>query len=254
MNENSTDTGAKAKGFLPWLDNFWYHYKWHSIVALFLVFALTICSVQMCQKESYDVYVLYAGSYEIERQSSTADMPEYQKVKSSLTRVSLDFNDDGKVSLSLKDLFILSEEEIIEHQNKNDGTEINYTLLSQNMEILRDTMVYSSYYLCFISPSVYEDYKAFQNVNMFSSLSKYVHDGVEVEYYAENAVYLSSTGFYNLPGFCNFPSDTLVCLRSLSDYTLSMNKKSATKHFEAAEEVLSKILNYKKIKYSAMYS
>jgi hypothetical protein len=246
MNENSTEKSSSPKGFLPWLDNFWYHYKWHSIVCLFLIFALTVCSVQMCQKESFDVYVLYAGSYEVERQSSTADMPEYQKTKSSLSRVCDDFNDDGKVSLSFKDLFILSEEEIKEHQNKNDGTEINYTLLSQNMEILRDTMVYSSYYLCFVSPSVYEGYKAFQNVNMFASLSQYVNEGVEVSYYADDAVYLASTGFYNLPGFSEFPSDTLVCLRNLSDYTLSMNKKSAKAHFGAAEDVLEKILNYKK--------
>ena len=73
-----------------------------------------------------------------------------------------------------------------------------------------------------------------------------VNEGVEVSYYADDAVYLSSTGFYNLPGFSEFPSDTLVCLRNLSDYTLSMNKKSAKAHFEAAEEVLGKILNYKK--------
>lgn len=246
MNENSTEKSPKAKGFLPWLDNFWYHYKWHSIVCLFLIFALTICSVQMCQKESFDVYVLYAGSHEVERQSSTADMPEYQKAKSSLARVCADFNDDGKVSLSFKDLFILSDEEIKEHQNKNDGTEINYSLLKQNIDILRDTMVYSSYYLCFVSPAVFEEYKTFQNVNMFASLSQYVNDSTEVSYYSDNAVYLSSTGFYSLPGFCEFPSDTLVCLRNLSDYTINMNKKSAQKHFDAAEQVLIKILNYKK--------
>ena len=249
MNEQrNTQNGenAKPQGFLAWLDNFWYHYKWHSIVALFLVLTVTICSVQMCQKESFDVYILYAGSHEIERQSSTADMPEYQKSKSSLSRVTADLNGDGKVSLSLKDLFILSEEEILEIEGRDDGTEVNYSLLSQNTKILQDTMVYSSYYLCFLSPSVYEDYKAYKEVKMFASLSELVNDGTEVSYYAEDAILLSSTGFYSLPGICELPEDTLICLRSISDYASHMNKADAKREFNSAKDVITKIINYKK--------
>ena len=32
------------------LSNFWYYYKWHTIVALFIVFVVTVCTLQTCSK------------------------------------------------------------------------------------------------------------------------------------------------------------------------------------------------------------
>ena len=47
-----------------WFDNFWYHHKWKTIIALFLVVVILVCVLQMCQKEeSGDITVLLAGPY-----------------------------------------------------------------------------------------------------------------------------------------------------------------------------------------------
>lgn len=49
--------------FLTWLDNFWYHYKWHVIVIAFFVFLGVVCFVQCASKPTGDMTVAFAGNY-----------------------------------------------------------------------------------------------------------------------------------------------------------------------------------------------
>ncbi len=49
--------------FFSWLDNFWYHYKWHVIVTAFFVLLFVVCFAQCAQKEEVDVPVVFAGAY-----------------------------------------------------------------------------------------------------------------------------------------------------------------------------------------------
>ena len=110
MEENYNESGevceapSRAKRFRIWLDNYIYHYKWHTIIALFLVFTITVCSVQMCDKESYDVYVVYAGDYQVSKLVTNGDVAEFVTFSKSLNRAAGDYNEDGKVSVSLDTL------------------------------------------------------------------------------------------------------------------------------------------------------
>ena len=251
MQENQTytqDSGRpvqKKMNLREWLDNFWYHYKWHSLVALFLVFAITVCSLQMCQKTSYDVHVMYAGSYEIER-TSESGTPEYEAFISSLSRVSDDFDESGHVTVNLRDLFLLSSKEI-EEVEKDKEHEVNYVLINQNIQIFKDNMAMSDYYVCFISKALYDEYKLYGNETMFAPLAPYVSKDTKIEYYDTGAVLLSSTGFSTLPGIRNLPDDTVVCLRRVSAVAEHLNKKQTAEQFARAEKVIEKILNYKPI-------
>lgn len=241
------DTGVDntPKGILAWFKNFWYHYKWHSIVALFLIFTITICSVQMCQKESYDIYILYAGSHEIERTNKNGDIAEYATLTSSLKRVTQDYDEDGNTVVSFKDLFMLSSEEIKEIEKSDEKIEINRSLLIENQTILNETMMYSNYYVCLLSKSVYNEYRTVDDVEMFSSLSSYVDADTNVEYYTESAIYLNSTAFYLLPGICNLPADTLICLRNTSAIANHFDEKGTKEAHRRSVDTISKILNYK---------
>ncbi len=249
MEENikrKGDTGRSGapKGILSWLENFWYHYKWHSIVALFLIFTITICSVQMCSKEQYDVRILYSGQYEIERTSKNGNFAEYETFISSFKRVAGDYDEDGKITPALKDLFMLSNEEIEEIQSKDPDVEINRPLLIENQTILSESLVLGDYYICLLSSYVYDEYKEIDGVEMFSPLSAYVKDGTSVEFYTDTAIYLSSTGFYSLPGICNLPEDTVICLRSISAIANHFNEKEAKKARERSIDVITNMINY----------
>lgn len=244
-NANSdTGTPQGSSTLLSKLDNFWYHYKWHTIVALFLIFTITICSLQMCTKTKYDVHILYSGSHEIKRTSTDGDIAEYATFLSSFKRVANDYDNDGNVSLSLKDLFMLSDKEIEEIQKSDSSIEINRSLLIENKDILSETLIYSDYYVCLFSKSVYDEYKTIDGIEMFSPLSSYVHDGTSVEFYTDTAIYLSSTGFYSLPGVCNLPNDTLICLRNVSAVANHFSEKDATEARRRSIDVVENIINY----------
>jgi hypothetical protein len=226
------------------LENFWYHYKWHTIVALFLILTVTISTLQMCSKVSFDTYIMYAGAHEIDRTNEDGDVSDYKATLSSLGRVAADYNKDGEVTVSFKDLFTPSEEELAEIKAENPKAQINYALIDEDERILLENMRYSDYYVCLISKSVYERYKTVDEFEIFAPLSQYVKAGATPEYYSENAILLSSVGFYSLPGISDLPSDTLICLRRISPFAQKTNGKRANSEFKKAEEIITKILNY----------
>ena len=181
-NEQEVNGGQSFfKSALKWLDNFWYHYKWHSIIALFLIFAVVICTFQMCTKTSYDIHILYAGGYEIKRTSSDGDVSPISETVSTLrNHAASDFDGDGKVNVSFRDLFVLTEEEIKGITAADKNKEINYYLINENNKILRDTLTYSNYYLCFISPALYEEYKVIDGIEIFVPLADLINTGSPV--------------------------------------------------------------------------
>lgn len=234
----------QSGSILSRLENFWYHYKWHSIVAVILIFAIVVCSLQMCEKEDYDLGILYAGSYVIDRSSDSNDVSEYTTFLSSLKRVVEDCNEDGESTVTLSSLFVLSEEEI-EKIESQSGYEVNYTLMENDKQILIDSMSHSEYYVCFVSVGVYEEYcKTADGQSFFLPLGSYLPEGHSLKLYSDNAVYLSSSTFYDLPGICNLPEDTLICLRMKSALANHFNKGSNEKAFANSEKTIRQILAY----------
>ena len=45
------------------LENYWYHYKWHTIIVAFFVFVFGVCFAQCAGNKHADVLVTYAGGY-----------------------------------------------------------------------------------------------------------------------------------------------------------------------------------------------
>ena len=239
MNENNeyTEVGyVKPKfGTREWLENFWYHYKWHSIVAAFLVITLTISLLQTCSKVSYDINILYAGSYEIERGGTS-----YTSTIHSLKRVCEDFNDDGDVNVSLRDLYMLSNAEIDKILEENPSAEINQALLNENNDTFYDLVLMGDYYLYILSVDLFEGTKTMFDTEIFADLTPYV-EGTDAVMYSNTAIYLSSLDFYALQGISDFPAeDTVICIKALT--SISSNK--AVKNQKKAIDVLKNMISY----------
>ena len=238
-SDASPEISIKKTGALAWLDNFWYHYKWHSIIALFLVFAIVICSFQMCSKTSYDAFAVYAGPKEISHRTENGEV-EYMKFNSSLLQVARDSNSDGETNVSLLDLFMLSSKEI-EEAEKDDETEVNYKLITNNNTTFNNIISKSDYYLFFLSSSLYTEFQyKFEGTRYFESLESYSSLGNH-EYFDSSAIYLKSTAFSALPGFSSLPDDTVICIR-IRGYLESGNEKLQNE----AKLMLEKILTYGK--------
>ncbi|MBO7305051.1 MAG: hypothetical protein J6V09_07510 [Clostridia bacterium] len=201
----------------------------------------------MCTKTSYDIHIMYAGGHEIKRTSSDGDLPPYTTTLSGLRRAVRDYNDDGSINIAFTDLYMLTEDEIKAlTENGAEDVNLNYYLINENSKLLRDNLTYSSYYLCFLSTAIYEEYNTIDGVEIFVPLAQFLNTGSEVELYAPTAAKLSSTGFYSLPGICDLPEDTLVCLRNRSALSNHFNKKDAERDYMRGVEAITSVLNYPK--------
>ncbi len=241
--EEGGETAAPKRGFAAWFDNFWYHYKWHSLVALFLVFTVTVCSLQMCKRVDYDINIMYAGGKEISKTHKDGEFAEIEEILSSFKRVTDDFNDDGDVEISILDLFILSNEEIKEAEADKE-TEVNYSLILNNQKTFNDTVMYSDYYLCFLSDKLYLEYaKTEDGLSVFAPLTSYAA-GKDVDFLDEGAIYLHSSGlgFAELPGISSLPKNTVICIRQVNAVASHFDKEEHQELFRRAEDVLVEIL------------
>ncbi len=225
------------KGFFAWLDNFWYHYKWHTLISLFLIFTITICAFQMCDKTKYDAYILYSGGHTFDRTGKNGDYPEYDKANTTLESFSLDYDKDGEVNISFRTLYTPTDDEL--RENDKDSA---YSLAYADRQDLDVIMKSSDYYICFLSPSVFNE---FSEVNLFRDLSPLIHNDANYTFYGEGhkAILLSSLPFSSLSGFNNLPADTVVCMRVMPALN-HLNEKENTKIYARSEEILTKILAY----------
>lgn len=227
------------------LENFWYHYKWHSIVAAFLIIVITICSFQMCSKTKYDIHIIYAGTHEIKHTAKDGDLSPYLNMTKSLKKVCEDFDNDGNVNINLLNLFVLNEEEINAALEGTSGKEINKTLITEDASTLNTTLVYGEHYVCFLSERIFLEKEAAYEGALFAPLSPYTEEGVEYEYASERGIFLRSLQLYRLPEICNLPEDTVVCIRQLSEVSSVFGKAENEENFRRGEEVMKKILSFK---------
>ncbi len=238
--EYGSDVEMKSP-LLTKLDNFWYHYKWHSIVALFLIFTVLICSLQLCSRTEIDIHILYCGNKQISRGSSNGDFPAYTKLTGALADYAEDFSGDGETVVALDDMFYLSPAEI--QKWESDGLAVPYSLISEDRSKMNTYLATGEAYICFLSPEVYEIYKEIDGVSRFRTLSEYVPEGKEVEFYNDYAIKLSSTALYGERAIRdNLPADTLVVMRIKSAYGASFGADKENERIERAESVLRSII------------
>ena len=244
-HKNEFDGEVKISSpFMKKLENFWYHYKIHTIAVLFVIFTISILLVQCLGKVEYDSHILYAGPYEIKHTASGGNVAPYVTATSSLKRVSQDTNGDGNITVSLLNLFVINNAEADELVKDNPSLEINSSLVQQDTDTLSQNLLYGDYFVCFLSERLFLEYDERYEGKLFVSLAPYLADGAEVEMLNERAVRLSSLPFYEMPEICNLPSDTVVCLRAKSELAGKVSAKRTERAFAEGEAIITRIFAY----------
>ncbi len=249
-NTPTEEVEAEKQSFSKWLDNFWYHYKWHTIAVIFVLVVAIVCTVQLVNRSDYDAVIAYAGSKNVSKKAENGDVAEIVTIQSSLKDVVYDVDENGEISISVEALFWLSSQEISaleaelaeKRENGETPEEINYSLLTSNYTTVDNLMLSGEYFLWFMSDDLYNYINGKSDVNRFVDLSAMPEGDTAVEFYGEDtcAVYLKSTEFYKMPGICNLPEDTLVVVRRLG----VGNNKSTKQAYEAALDFAKEIINY----------
>jgi len=143
-----------------WLDNFWYHYKWHTVAVLFVAVVLTVCIVQLVSRDTEaDVDIVMAGPY-----SFTTREEDLTALRACLaTYLPADFDESGDKKVKIISYSFYSEEEIEDIESRLDE---NGEPLGVKVDTAQNANQYEQFYsylrtgsssLYFLSPSLYEE-------------------------------------------------------------------------------------------------
>lgn len=195
---------------LRWLDNFWYHYKWHTIIAAFFVVVLLFCVFQQVNDTKEDVVVVYAGNDYI----LSAELPAVQDAIAQVLYE--DVNLDGVRLAEIVQYMIFSDEEIQQSiEQKDDGNyeeDLAINVANNANQIKQFNQMTStgecSLYLC--SPYVYDMLLERNVLQALKDICNTIPDSA----YDAYCVRLVDTAWYhaNAETLKVLPDDTLICL------------------------------------------
>ena len=223
------------------IENFFYHYKWHTVIAVFLVAVITICSVQMCAKVDYDAYLLFAGP---KGMAST----QIHALEGSAAPFVKDYSGDGEVHVSFVSYYIANSEDIRDPDNPLTGdaaaqSKLNYDSFTAEIQT-------GNYLICMLSPDMFY---ALNETGIFLPLvgaNGVYANSDDLPNEVQNAVHygesftgvrLSDLSLSFLPGFSALPEDTVLCIRrpsAVTEWYQSVLPWIKTDHAERLEQHL----------------
>lgn len=217
MNDKYTDSDIYLKGGLfEKLDNFWYYHKWKIIVTIFVAFVLSVCIFQSCNRERYDVNILYAGPYAYTGTEKATVMEELKTVLPD------DFDKNGEKSVGFVAYNVMSKEQIealkeqLKKDPENEGLVLDTGYYTSENELYSSALMTGEYAILLIDESLYQ--KLADDEGRLKKLSDIFEEAPQSAFsdygirFSETALYKRSEQLGKLP-------DTMVlCL--LSPYVI----------------------------------
>ncbi len=219
-DEKITPQYEPGDNFFKKLDNFWYHYKWTTIIVSFFAIVFIVCAFQFCSRETRELNVLYSA-YEYGLGRYIND------VESAFESVSPDRNNDGKSNVAIVEVPIITPESYEAFRN--------HTLIG-------DTVI------CLLSPelynTVYDKDDDGKIVPRFMKLEEVL--GYKPEYaYDDYSVRIGDT-----PLAIDFPALKKIDNDDGGEILLCMLKKTlitSAEDYEYCGEVFKNIIEYEPV-------
>lgn len=233
--------GFGENKFAKWLENYWYHYKWHTIIVLFFAVVIGVCGYQYFTREVPDVYIMYAGPEYI----SAGDVV---RIKSAFKENMEDYNEDGEKGITLVTLTCVSDEKraALEAAAAESGESfyIDMEANSQNIQQFDMEIFAGEAVVCLLDPSLYE---RVHSEGGFMTLTDILSEEelANVELYDESGIYLGSTKFGKYyTAMSDLPDDTILCIRKISTISVFKGKKKYEKLHDYHVDMFKNIVNF----------
>ena len=250
----SGEAAVSKSKFALWLENFFYHYKWHTAAVAFVLIVAIVCTVTMCGRKKADVMIIYAGNCEISTNRQGKDVSTHELLLKALESI----GKEGEMTVSLSSYWWLSNNEI-EARNSDDDPNNNISSAQddsiysgfQEFDNLMTLGGSSQYYIWFMSPALYEYYAKQATKNdrdielVFTNLKYLEKHSSTIQFY--DTEHYTAIKLASLPAYSQFssvlPEDTLVVLRApsgLSKWSFGRKHKNA---FEKSEAYLIDLID-----------
>ena len=200
--------------FLKWLDNFWYHNKWKTIISLFLAVVLFICIFQLATKKNYDACIMYVGA-------KTGAIP--QSIETDIAAL---IGDEKKTVSFARTTY---------DPDNNLAAEANMMAQEQLANMLA-----SPYYIYIMDKEVYEIYK---DSPVFAKLEAIYGDAIPDYAYDDSALIYSKTEFaINSESDDAIPDDAVIVLKVKPYMWGKSVAKREERNFQYHKELFKKIV------------
>ena len=195
-----------------WLDNFWYHHKWKTIIISFFAVVILVCTLQMCRKEeSGDIAILAVGPYSFVSEDS--GLSDFQNCLG--TYLPADFDGNGVKKVDVISYTVYSEEQIKAYQAEGIQMDTAGNVSAKNQ--FHSYMQTGECSILFLDPWLYEEVKANGLLKELQAQLGYTPEGgILTESEGKSACYgvrLGDTALYreNI-AMQKLPADTVICI------------------------------------------
>ena len=215
------------------LENFWYHYKIHTIIAVSAIVFLIVIGIQFATKQSYDLYVLYAGPANInDTVSGTALV---KKMESGFAEIS----GDPGLKTTVQS-FVWVNDKLAAEYKKND-VPVNAAQNRKMLQTVLDAVASGKTPIMLLDPDIFEQVKELGALEALSDVMGYEIEGAIDEY----GVRLSDTAFgRDHAGFRDLPEDTVVCVRNLQNGFSLVGKDTGDEKWDRQLDIFRAMMEY----------
>lgn len=198
--------------FIKWLDNFWYHYKWHTLIVLFVVIVAGVGIYQVASKGTADVGVLYAGP-------RLLTLPEKKAIESAVRQLMQDYNGDGETVVEFTSLMFMSDEQIqaAKEQAEQSGGDyfVNRQFMQNELQKFDNLILAGDALICLLDPYLYQRVLDRDGFMPLSDIFDTPPEGAVDAY----GIRLADTKFGQyFDGLQGLPEDTVLCIRRVPTF------------------------------------
>jgi hypothetical protein len=227
------------KKIYKWLDNYWYHYKWQTILALFFTIFVSVAIGQMLTKVDDDVVILYAGPYQ-------PNANETREISNALQSVmSADFNGDGVKSAQILSILLMTEDQIqtAKEEAAASGNVVVYNIASitENRTRFSTQIFAGETVICLLDPNWYTDVYKNGGFIKLSEVLGYTPENAIDEY----SIYLRNTALAQYFSALHvFPEDTILCVRRMSTITAFKSEKKESVRYKNQLQMFCDMMSF----------
>lgn len=209
-----------------WLENYWYHYKWHTLIGGAAIILVVVLIVQLAAKVNYDALFMYVGDDYI-------SAVQHSEIVKSLEDICPDTTENGKTEINF------SRTAYVGKTTSASDAQINAA-----GEDFLSTMLHQPYYIYFIRKDAYECCK-----DAFVPLSDIFGENIPESAYDDKGILFSKTAFHDSnSAFSCFSDDVVIALKE-KPYIFSIfgrQRRAEAKSFSAHLEIFKSIVLYEK--------
>ena len=181
------------------MSNFWYFYKWQTIVGVILVIGIIVSLLQLADNTTPDAAIMYVGP-------SYLTVTDKKTIGESAQTYMIDYNGDGEKVLTLLDINVVTA-----------SGELAAYAYQMNAEAQKrfTTEVFAGDSLIYILEKSF--YDILVERNRLAKLSDVLDADMIPEGSDEYGAQVRDLPFFTQEGFSSFPDDAYVCICSAPD-------------------------------------